>query len=84
MNYRYFWKELTSKGKLKDPPIFNEQMYADPDMDLNKIDIYGGDEGHITEEAAVAWYLECKSRFEYQVPSELVLIKVYSSYKWEE
>jgi hypothetical protein len=74
MNYRYFWKEL-SDGLLKEPKDVGNLYDSFP--------VNGYDDGYKTEQEAETAYNELCTNYEWSCPRELVLIKVYSTYRFD-
>lgn len=68
MNYRYFWKGLDAQNLLYE-------ILSNP---------RGRAGGFKTEEEAVAAFNHADAECPHWCPRELELIKVYSTYRWEE
>jgi len=66
---KYYWKELTSDGLLKEPKEFGAYYNTE------SLNSWGG---HDSEEAAIEKLIEINKRHEYEVPSSLTLITAYS------
>ena len=65
---KYYWKELTSDGLLKEPREFG------PYYSTESLNGWGG---HDSEDAAIAKLVEISKRYEYSVPSNLILVVEY-------
>ena len=71
---RYYWKELSNDGLLKEP--------AELGPHYDRVPINGYDGGYVSEEEAVQALVEFGDLlYEWSVPSELVLIPVYEILK---
>jgi len=66
---KYYWKELTSDGLLKEPKEFG------PYYSTESLNGWGG---YDSEEAAIEKLIEINKRYEHSVPSSLTLITEYS------
>jgi hypothetical protein len=75
MNFRYFWKELSEDGLLKVP--------EDVGYRYDKVPVNGYDCGFKTEQEAVDRFTELNKQHGWGCPRELVLIKLYSTYRFE-
>jgi hypothetical protein len=72
MNYRYFWKGVEADSM--DWRLY--EILANPKC--------GMEDGFKTEEEAVAAFKRADEEYPHWCPRELELIKVYSTYRWEE
>jgi hypothetical protein len=68
MSYKYFWKNLTSDGLLKEP--------EDVGYSYNKIPINGYSGGFDTEEQAIDYFITLAIEHRSCI-NQLVLIKTY-------
>lgn len=68
---KYYWKELTSDGLLKEPGE------AGPYYERVSLNGSGWEPGFETEETAIAHLVKMKSEYEYQFTADYVLVKVY-------
>jgi hypothetical protein len=75
MKYRYFWKELTKEGLLKEPTVNLPEI---PSQLLNN-----GKGGFRTEQEAEEHFAEVRKLYGWWCPRDLVLIKVYSVYRFD-
>jgi hypothetical protein len=75
MNYRYFWKELSEDGLLKEP--------KEVGFHYDSVPMNGYEGGFKTEQEAVDHFIELHKKHEWSCPRELVLIKVYSIYRFD-
>ncbi len=75
MNFRYFWKELSEDGLLKEP--------KDVGHHYDNIPMNSYDYGFKTEQEAVDHFTQLNKEHEWSCPRELVLIKVYSTYRFD-
>ena len=66
---KYYWKELTSDGLLKEPKEFG--LHYDTESLNDWV-------GHHSEETAIERLIEITKRYEYGIPSSLTLIIEYS------
>lgn len=69
MVFRYFWKEMTEDGLLKEPSIRSRNAFSSGDLN----NYYG----FLTEVEACAAFDEWKFLNKWNAPLELVLIRVY-------
>lgn len=68
LRVKYYWKELTSDGLLKEP------KEAGPYYDKVSLNGWGGFD---TEEEAIERLVKMKVEHEYQFTDDYVLVKVY-------
>lgn len=74
MQYRYFWKTLTEEGLLKEPVV----GVGNDESILNV-----GKDGFKTEKEAQDHFVEVRKLYGWWCPRDLVLIKVYSTYRFK-
>ena len=70
MEKRFYWKELTSDGLMKEPEE------EGPHYDLDSLNDYGS--GYESEAEAITDYEKFKKKHTFRAPSSLVLITEYS------
>ena len=75
MNFKYFWKELSDDGLFKEPKDVGHNYDATP--------MNGYEGGFKTEQDAVDHYKWLNKQHQWSCPRELVLIKLYSTYRFD-
>lgn len=69
MGFRYFWKDVTEDGLLKEPRVRTHSAFTSSEVNTYY--------GFSTEAEACAAFDQWNRDHKYDAPAELVLIRVY-------